>query len=316
MRTLLFPIISLTALGYVGGELPSFPQLQTYRCNLIAAFFLAIPASTGLGWTLARIRAALPRPLVARASWVAIILVLTVNLVGRNLDRLTPYVQAGPRAYALRTLGNDDIAAMDWLRTHAEGSRRVLVEHWPLGAFVPWRTGLEVIGGPYPLIWLQHNFTNFALLHRLGVPEGVSLFGRKLADFPPQELRVYLDTYNVGWVVAFSDASLATFGPAAWLRPVAQVGRYRIYENTDPTTPFLKGTGSARADYGVVRVSSASQGELVLKYHWAPFLTTDPPQEIAPQKVLDDPVPFIRLPANSFSDFVVTDGRKESRPPG
>ena len=202
------------------------------------------------------------------------------------------------------------------MRANADRSRRVMIEHWPLGALVPWRTGLEVIGGPYPLVWLQHNFANFASMKGLGIPNGVRLFGRDLRAFDPEQLRSYLAAYNVGWVVAYTDESVSTFARAAWLRPVATVGRYRIYENADALTPFLTGTGSVRTEYGAIHVSNASRGELVLKYHWAPGLTSDPPQELVPHPVLDDPVPFIRLPANTFRDFVITDGGPRRRAAG
>jgi hypothetical protein len=208
------------------------------------------------------------------------------------------------------TPSQDDLAVVAWLSANAGGERRVMIERWQLGAIVPWRTGLEVIGGPYPLVWLQHNFTNFAFLSGIELPEEVRLFGRALADFTPEQLRLYLDTYNVGWVIAFTPESVETFQRAPWLRPVARVGRHRIFESADPATAFLKGAGSVRVEYGAMHVTNASRGELVLKYHWAPFLTTDPPQEIAPHVVLDDPVPFIRLPANPVSDFVITDGGK------
>jgi hypothetical protein len=313
VQLLLFSIGALTVLGYLGGELPLFRQIQTYRCNLIAAFLLSVPAGPGLLRSTARIRVAPPS--VARWSWA--VLVLTLVLVpallvaGRNVDGRRPLVAVRP----LITPNRDDLAVVDWLRAHAHRDRRVMIERWQLGAIVPWRTGLEVIGGPYPLVWLQHNFTNFAFLSGLELPEEVRLFGRKLADFTPEQLRTYMDTYNVGWVIAFTEESVEAFEHATWLRPVARVGRHRIFESTDPVTAFLKGTGSVRVEYGLMRVSNASRGELVLKYHWAPFLAVDPPQEIVPLAVLDDPVPFIRLPANSFSDFVVTDGGKESRPP-
>ena len=314
VKLLLFPILSLTALGYLAGELSPLRHIQTYRCNLIAAFLLTVPAGAGVTWSSTKIRAALPRSALARWGLVVIPLVMTLYLVGRSPDRLTAFLPAGPRAFTLQVLDKDDLAVVDWLRAHADGGRRVMIERWQLGALVPWRTGLEVIGGPYPLVWLQHNFTNFAFLRALEVPEEVRLFGRRLNDFAPHELRGYLDTYNVGWVIAFTDESIETFGHAVWLRSVAQVGRHRIYENIDPGTPFLKGTGSARAEYGAIRVSGASRGELVLKYHWAPFLTTEPPQEITPQIVLDDPVPFIRVPANAFADFVITDRGRRQRP--
>jgi hypothetical protein len=316
VRFLLFPILGLTALGYLGGELPPLRQVQTYRCNLIAAMLLTVPAGVGVARMLARLRAAVPRYTLARWGWAAIALVVAFGLVGMGwgLHRLTPRLPKGLRSYTLQPLDTTDRRVVDWLRDRPLGGRRVMIERWQLGALVPWRTGAEVIGGPYPLIWLQHNYTNFAFLSSLGVPEEVRLFGRKLSDFSPQELRDYLGTYNVGWVVAYTEESIGRFGGADWLREVDRVGRYRIFESTDPGTPFLKGTGSARAEYGAIHVSGASRGELVLKYHWAPFLVSDPPQEIVPQTVLDDPVPFIRVPANAFPDFVITDGGRRRRP--
>ena len=142
------------------------------------------------------------------------------------------------------------------------------------------------------------------------------LFGRNLNTFAPEQLRTYLAAYNVGWVVAYTDESVSTFARAPWLAPVATVGRYRIYANADPLTPFLTGTGSVRAEYGTIHVTNASRGELVLKYHWVPGVASDPPQELVPHPVLDDPVPFIRLPANTFRDFVITAGGPRRRTAG
>jgi hypothetical protein len=232
--------------------------------------------------------------------------VLSVSLTGRNLERLVPHIRRNSGDYALRTLGADDMAVVRWLGAHADHNRRVMVEHWPLGALLPWYTGLEVIGGPYPLVWLQHNFANFAALHGLEVPDAIRAFGRTLSELSPEQLRSYLEVYNVGWVVAYTDESVQAFGHETWLEPLAQVGRYRIYGNDDPASPFARGTGSVRVEYGALYVSNASQGELILKYHWAPFLAIDPPQDIAPQLILDDPVPFIRLPANTVTSFVIS----------
>jgi hypothetical protein len=309
VKLLLFSILALTALGYLGGEFPLARQIQTYRCNLIAAFLLSVPAGTGVLQVIARIRAAAPSAArwggrVAIALALAPVIVPTFGISHPNLDRLNRLALVGP----MSTPSQDDRAVVAWLRANVRAERRVMIERWQLGAIVPWRTGLEVIGGPYPLVWLQHNFTNFAFLSALELPEEVRLFGRRLEDFTPEQLRAYLDTYNVGWVIAFTPESIETFERASWLRPVARVGRHRIFESADPTTAFLKGTGSVRVEYGAIHVTNASRGELVLKYHWAPFLTAEPPQEIVPQTVLDDPVPFIRLPANSVSDFVITDG--------
>jgi hypothetical protein len=57
-----------------------------------------------------------------------------------------------------------------------------------------------------------------------------------------------------------------------------------------------------------LNVTDASSGELVLKYHWTASLVTDPPQELLPHRVLDDPVPFIKLSNNRYTNFVIRDG--------
>ena len=90
-RTCLVPVLVLTVLGYVGGELPYLPQIQTYRGNLIAAFLLTIPAATGITWGLGRLRAL---PLAARLGVAALLLVLGLHVAGRNLQRLSPYARA------------------------------------------------------------------------------------------------------------------------------------------------------------------------------------------------------------------------------
>ena len=107
--------------------------------------------------------------------------------------------------------------------------------------------------------------------------------------------------------MAHTPESRRAFGQADWLKPAVDVGRYRVYENTLTTKAFLVGNGTVKADYGRLRIEGASEGNLVIKYHWSPLLATTPPQQVAAYAVGQDPVSFIRIPNNKVSEFVISD---------
>ena len=301
-RLVLFVALALSLAGYVAGEWAFFRDLETFRNNLVAAFLLIIPASVCANSALSYLR---NKPHQHRWALAGLVLLLGLQLTGRNLLWLFPYVRGDSGRYALHSLGKDEEKVVQWLRGQTDHERRVLVEYWPLGALIPWYTGLQVIGGPYALIWMPHNFVNFTAMG-----DEVRLFGRDIRQLSRQETRAYLNTYNVGWVVVYTDKSKEFFDPDDSLASVVDAGRYRIYENRARSTFFLSGNGRVRAEYGRLRVSEAAKGELVLKYHWSPTLVSVPPQILLPQTVLDDPVPFIKIPDNRFTEFVICDASR------
>jgi hypothetical protein len=304
VRLFLFTITVLTILGYLGGELRALRQLETYRLNFIVSFLLAVPAGAFVGTVVSYLRSLSFRQALA---FTAMLLLLLLNLTGRNLDWFAPFIRGSFRHYARMPLSADDQAVIRWLKSNANPDHRILVEYWPMGALIPWYAGMQVIGGPYPLIWMPHNFANYADLKGAMEGDPVFLFGRDIRRFTPDQAKLFLNAYNVGWVVAYTDRSNALFGSSPSLKPVADIGSYRVYENTDVSTFFLKGTGNVEAEFGALIIRDASEGELVLKFHWTATLTSDPPQELQPQKILDDPVPFIRIPKNHFREFVLRD---------
>jgi hypothetical protein len=294
-------VVFLMLSGYLAGELSAFRELETYRNVLMASFVLIIPASVAITTVGSSLLSRFGRR--KRLIWVVATALVIIALTGRNLNRI-----AWVRNIELEPVVGDEARVIRWLGEEGSAAgRRVLVEPWQIGALVPWYTHLEAIGGPYPLVWMKHNFANFVSLRNVGVPDRTVLFGRDVAQFSQEELREYLRTYNIGLVVSSTPESQVVFDGSPWLNCAGQFGRYRTYVNLDQASPFLRGEGELRAEYGRLYVSRASAGEIVLDYHWAPFLKTEPRQEIVPIAVRDDPVPMIRIPANMYASFVITD---------
>jgi hypothetical protein len=297
----------LTFFGYVSGEASFFRNMETYRNNLVLSFLLIIPASVFLTTALASLRT---KPYRGSLAVIALTLPIGLWACGTTYEKYAHYLLGGS---SLRPLGQEEMAVIQWLRSHDSSNGRVAVEDWRLGALVPWYTGAQVVGGPYGLIWLPHNFANFA-----GVPgdrtTGLRLFGRKFDAFSPTDLDTYLDAYNISVVVASTDDARGLFDRQTGVHAVAAHGPYTIYQRQSPGSFLLKGDGRVQADYGRLHVTDASEGELILKYHWTHTLVVEPYQELTPHFVLDDPVPFIRIAANHCRDFVIRDGSPDSRP--
>jgi hypothetical protein len=62
-----------------------------------------------------------------------------------------------------------------------------------------------------------------------------------------------------------------------------------------PLSWFLQGEGKVEAALGRLNVSDVNSREIILKYHWVEGLTGTPPLKIVPVKMLDDPIPFIKI---------------------
>lgn len=302
-----FPALILDLSGYVAGETAFFRDMETYRNHLVASFLLVIPASVALSSGVSYLR---DIPHRQRLIFACLLVLISLHLTGRNFLSLAPYFRGNFKQYALQSLGSDEMNVVKWLQANANPDHRIMVEYWPLGAMLPWYTGYQVIGGPYPIVWMPHNFANFASLNEAAVGGGVRIFGRDIREISVEESKSYTYAYNIGWIVVYTDESKEFFDSSSDIFPVADLGRYRIYQNRDMSSFFLKGKGDVRAENGSLHITEASGGELILKYHWSFSLITDPQQELEPYNILDDPVPFIKVPNNRFREFVIRDGSK------
>jgi hypothetical protein len=180
---------------------------------------------------------------------------------------------------------------------------------------LPYLAGVELLGGPYLKVSLTTNFTQFG--------EG-RLFGRK--DWDEGYFREYASIYRPAAILCWSRKAVgfceahpelievvdrlrierARVDPATGMNAIEQqeilFGRIKGYEGSTS-----KGEAEVEAEPGRLTVDEARAEEpgglVVLRYHAVPKLVTDPPVEIEPVRLADDPVPFIgfRPPGKPFT---------------
>ncbi len=216
---------------------------------------------------------------------------------------LRPEMHALVRTLKQATTGEHRILFEDQLRlweaTDPEST------HWtPL---LPWLTGRTFIGGLYELTPLPHRYASFGDRH---------LAGRPIGQWRPDELREFLVRYNIGWVVTWSRSqheadqpgSTEVFGALPFCRQVAVLPRSSTRPGEDRYYVFVVNLPTGWALRGRVKeveqslnrivlrgVEPDERGELLLSLHYMPGWRSEPPVTIRPERVGDDPVPFLVL---------------------
>jgi hypothetical protein len=82
-----------------------------------------------------------------------------------------------------------------------------------------------------------------------------------------------------------------------FLKKIAEIDRFTIYEVIGNYSFFLKGQGRVFADYNRIELKDlvAENNEVVLSYHWMKQFRTEPPVTLEKALVGDDPIGFIKL---------------------
>lgn len=273
--------------AYFGGLLAPLRQVQPYRFALPAMYLAAIPAAAFLVSTLAEVRSF---PRAAQALFVVAAVVLAPRLIRDALYFLPEWVPRHTRAlpapppninssiafgaiqwpepfdFSHGPIGPDAHDIAKFVREHDDGKSRWLVEWWMLGERLAWATDAQILGG-FRELNLAHSDANFFRRHEHG-------------DAPERdELRRYLDRYNVGWVVVTNPT------PAIELRTdllelVTTVHYMRVYR-TRRTPSWFEGdprnaAATVRARTNHLEVRGATGGDLVLRYHWMETLACRP----------------------------------------
>ena len=304
---------------------------------------LAVPA----GSALARGSAVLVRRsggrrrgvALAALAWSIAFCAAVVTMPGLFRSMVAQVMVERPMVAGLRPEMN---RLVRWLGDQTEPSARILFEdqlrlyedtdpestHWtPLLPFLLARDARLLIGGEYQMAFIRHHqFASFGDYH---------LGGRPIDLWTHDELRVYSDFYNIGWVVCWSPLSKFCFDRWGKAQRVATIPRYHsanrpiaanpyvlqaltslggpevadrymregeskyvIYRVQRPHSFALFGQGDlAAVDYNRIELTDLvpSEGAIVLSLHWLDTWRTDPPVALDPVLFANDPVPLVRI---------------------
>ena len=198
------------------------------------------------------------------------------------------YASAPPN---VRPLGGYSEFVLSSLEAQTNRQARVLFETSKgrihdgghLAGYYAYKSGREFIGGPY-------TFRYFA-----GFWDGF-VFGRPITDIPREEFLVYLELYNVGWVMAHSEVSKQYFESIEEISHVESYRELSFYVVDREHSFFAKGSGKVDATAANrIALTDLQGSQVVLKYHYIEGLTATPKTAITPVYLSDDPLPFIAL---------------------
>jgi len=294
-------VLSLFLLSYFGSLLPFFRGWQPLRFKVPYDLFLVLTSSYLVGlWREARISG-------LKSTLVSVLLVcgaltFLINLIhteSKNSMRLRTRVLPEVREI------------VEWIQVQAPKDARVLFEEsgdetgfvydgMYLSSFIPHATGRQLIGGPINLYNDRHHFAEFH--------SGI-LFKRDIVEFTDEELRAYFRVYNIGAVVAFHPRSVQRLLSVPELVSLdRRIGAIHLMKLNQPLDWFLKGKGGIETGWNLVHGFNIRGDEVILKYHWTKGLVSNPPARIEPVKILDDPIPFIKI-INPPSEFTLRIGK-------
>lgn len=304
----------LLLLTYLGGY-TFFANIQPHRHVGPTGFLAVIPAAGALELAVReRLWARVSRP-----AW-ALVAVLSVP-AAQHLSRDVLYFTArslpppkklldgqqvwytmlgyGPHGdFSYADWNHDDLAA--WVRAHDDGSARFLVENWHIGEQLTWKTDAQILGG---FIWrnMEHSWAN--LFRRK--PQGIA---------SPAELRRYMQTYAVRWVIVSTPAEQAPWWDhSPELERVAVVGHSRVYRNKARVSLVAEGRGRVTASTNRILVTGSDPTrDVVLRYHWLETLACGPDCRIEREPIDDvDGVGFMRVPAPHPAEFEIRNVYRE-----
>ena len=305
---LLVLIATMAALTYLGGYTPA-AQIQPYRHALPLGFALLIPAGA---WIVHTARA---RPWRRASPPTRTALTICAVLASLGLARDVQYFFAPSvtptqrledgREVLMNTLGHaytpnyrydqqnhwEQIIA--WVAAHDEGQGRWLVHDQVLGEYLMARTKAQLIGG-FLVRNLEHSDANW--FRRAGDP-----------PYDSAELRAYLETYAVRWVVVAKTELHPFWDQHPELLSRAGFADQMIVYRVNVPTPLLDGRGQVRATTNAIQVSESDpNADLLLRYHWLETLTCAPDCAIERASLEHDRVGFIRVPAPHPAAFTVS----------
>lgn len=291
--------------GAVGAALGPLAAIQPNRLLPAAYVALLLPAAIGVvGLVRHLVRGPIWRPQFgwAAAAVIAVSTGLAVFEVSREVTS-GPHGRYGDAPPEVDGVGPTTQWLLYWLNTRTTRDARVLFEtsharvhdgsH--IAGYLAKTSGREFIGGPYP-------FTYAA-----GAWDGVA-FGMPLEGMPIKDFRRYLSVYNVGWVIAHSQAL------KSYLKGVPEVtledarSTVDVYSVSRPLSPVLEGPGRIlEATLGRIVVTGLDGPRTILSYHYvAGMVADDDNVRIVPATVQGVEKPMVGIVGSSTVAVTIT----------
>jgi hypothetical protein len=292
-RALTVSWILLILLAAVGAAIPGLGEIQPNRFAPVGYLMLVIPAAIGVRTMFATALTQARYPSRFAAASLVVVFIVSgyyFNEVRREVsyDDIGHY---GTRPPLVSPVGDYSRWVVDWLDRETSNAGRVLFETSKgriydgarMAGYYAYTSDRELIGGPYPFMFFAGFWDGWA-------------FGKAITEIAPEEFLKYMDLYNIGWVVAHSDISknyLEKLPEATLTSNYKQISTYKIKREL---SYFLKGTGRIeKRGHNQLTVSDLSGDPVILKYHFFNGMKSEPDATLVPVKIMDDPVPFIKI---------------------
>lgn len=295
-RTSLGVWAALILFSSVGAAIPFIGPLQPNRFSTMGYLFLVLPASMGLASFLRFVVARGWRPGFAVVPMVVLfpLSVLVAKEFSHEVSSI-PTGRYGKPPPEVQGLGENNKALLQWITEHTSKSGRILFETSSgrihdgshISGLLAYLSDREFIGGPYVFLFFA------------GSSDG-HVFGKPIQSIDEAVFQRYLDTYNIGWVMAHTPESIAYLNSSPTLKQVAQIGVEHIYQANRPLSYILAGQGDVEVrDRALVVHVPVVNKPVLLSYHYIPQLNADDGSVITPVHINDDPKPFIELSPKS-----------------
>lgn len=281
-------VLTLFLVTYFGFFVPFFQGWQPLRFKVSYDLFLVL-ATSSVATVWLRAGPKNPRFLLVSSLLIIGTITLLANIIQTESEKdMTLRTQVAPEVKAI----------VEWVRSETPSNGRVLFEEsgdetgfvydgMYLSSFIPHDTGRQLIGGP---INLYNDRRHFAEFH------SGRLFQRDVTSFTDEELRDYFQTYNIGAIIAFHSRSVQRFRSIPQLISLdLRIDEFHLMKVKQSLSWFLKGKGKVEAGWNRIHCSNIKGDEVILKYHWTEGLVSDPPVNLMPVRILDDPIPFIKV---------------------
>jgi hypothetical protein len=283
----------LAVFAAVGAALPGAPSVQPNRFAVAAYLFLSVPASVGVLAIWNWLRTPTQRTRTIGLGFAA----LCAASFGYSLIEVVREVSYAPVGHygaeppEIRALGEKSSWLLDWLANDTTADGRILFEtskarihdQAHMAGYYALTSDREFIGGPYPFMFTASFWDG-------------TLFGRPVDSIAQAEFERDLDLYNIGWVVAHSEASKRYLAGIPSLVEVAVHDDLTVYRATRALDYFAAGKGRIEErSINRVVLSGLESDEVIVKYHFVPGLTADAPAEVQPVSLAGDDRPFVRI---------------------